>query len=270
MTKQIPEGQLLFKAGEIAEKLDIQPSVVRHWEREFSKHIKPIRLDSGRRLYRKGDLEVFAEIKRLLRVERLTVEGAKLRIAQGQVSRGSKLDAEGDGVAPAGPAAFGTSDVQTSPQATDAQAAPQTLGAQAATQAPGTQAAPLASAASAAREMPASLEEVPAAGPAPGPSLVPHEDGGGPGTSGDAGSASLPDPAGPVVAKAPRRKAPAPKAAPRAAPDAGSDERALRKLIGDVRMELFGLREFMMLSPDRRPRRGPRPVPRTRGKGKKA
>ncbi|MDR3153200.1 MAG: MerR family transcriptional regulator [Deltaproteobacteria bacterium] len=91
MPKKLPEGQLLFKTGEIAEQLDIQPSVVRYWEKEFARHIKPIRLDSGRRLYRKGDLDTFAEIKRLLRVERLTVEGAKLRIARSALPRRNRL-----------------------------------------------------------------------------------------------------------------------------------------------------------------------------------
>ncbi|MDR1080985.1 MAG: MerR family transcriptional regulator [Deltaproteobacteria bacterium] len=267
MTRQLPAGQLLFKAGEIAEKLDLQPSVVRHWEKEFAKHLKPIRLDSGRKLYRKGDLEFFAEIKRLLRVERLTVEGAKLRIAQGQLSRRGRIsqdDLQLPEDAPAGLPLAGTVPVLSPDGAAPESAAPPP-GAPlpAAGDAPET---PVPETAYAAVPIyPETASPAAPARPKPAPRgapIFPEPSAAAP----PARPESAPRGARTAAGQAPASP-PAPETA-RAAP--GAVEGALRKLIDEVRLELFGLRDYLMLSPDRRPKRGPRPAPRPRGKGRKA
>ena len=52
---------------------------MRYWENEFPQ-LRPKRADSKQRTYQRKDLEALLEIKRLLYEERMTIEGAKLRL----------------------------------------------------------------------------------------------------------------------------------------------------------------------------------------------
>jgi DNA-binding transcriptional MerR regulator len=71
--------KLYFKIGEVASIIGVKPYVLRYWESEFST-IKPAKTKSKHRLYRRRDVEVLREIRRLLYEERLTIEGAKKRL----------------------------------------------------------------------------------------------------------------------------------------------------------------------------------------------
>lgn len=72
--------------GEVARKLQISVEVLRKWEREFPKQIKPLRTKGDVRLYSRKDVENIEMIKRLLHTEGMTVAGAqkKLQTRQGQ------------------------------------------------------------------------------------------------------------------------------------------------------------------------------------------
>ncbi len=75
--------QVFYKLGELSEKLGVETSVLRFWEKSFPQ-IKPLKTGPRRRLYRPRDLELFGEIKRLLYGERFTIAGAQKRLGAGR------------------------------------------------------------------------------------------------------------------------------------------------------------------------------------------
>jgi DNA-binding transcriptional MerR regulator len=80
--------KLYHTIGEVAGKLGVQPHVLRYWENEF-KQLRPKRNSSGSRKYRQEDIETLREIKRLLHVEKYTMEGAKKKMQQSSRSKRS-------------------------------------------------------------------------------------------------------------------------------------------------------------------------------------
>ncbi|MCO5141520.1 MAG: MerR family transcriptional regulator [Oligoflexia bacterium] len=76
----IPD-RMYFRIGDVAEIVGVQPYVLRFWEKEFD-FLVPIKNASGQRLYRKGDVESVLLIKKLLYMERYSIEGAKKRIKE--------------------------------------------------------------------------------------------------------------------------------------------------------------------------------------------
>jgi DNA-binding transcriptional MerR regulator len=88
----IPE-KLYYKIGEVSQITGVEPYVLRYWESEF-KIVTPMRTNSRQRLYRKRDLELILEIKKLLYEEKFTIAGAKkkMRRMKGQQENHSKLE----------------------------------------------------------------------------------------------------------------------------------------------------------------------------------
>jgi len=80
MKVSIPD-KLYFKIGEVSRITGVQPYVLRYWETEF-KIVNPQKSRTNQRVYRKNDVELILEIKRLLYKERYTLEGAKTKIKQ--------------------------------------------------------------------------------------------------------------------------------------------------------------------------------------------
>ncbi len=76
----IPD-KLYFKIGEVSALLDVQPYVLRYWETEFD-ILTPNKAPSRHRLYRREDIELLLEIKRLLYTEGYTIEGARNKLKQ--------------------------------------------------------------------------------------------------------------------------------------------------------------------------------------------
>lgn len=76
----IPD-RMYFRIGDVAEIAGVQPYVLRFWEKEFD-FLAPIKNAAGQRLYRKGDVESVLLIKRLLYLERYSIEGARKRIKE--------------------------------------------------------------------------------------------------------------------------------------------------------------------------------------------
>ncbi len=72
---QIPD-KLYFRIGDVSKLTGIKPYVLRYWESEFSA-ISPKKSGTGQRLYRRKDVELVLEIKRLLYEKRFTIEGAR-------------------------------------------------------------------------------------------------------------------------------------------------------------------------------------------------
>ncbi len=90
MSTPVPD-KLYYKIGEVSEITGIEPYVLRYWESEF-KIMSPSRSRSRQRLYRKRDLELIMEIKRLLYDERFTIEGAKKRLQRAGRGRNKQLE----------------------------------------------------------------------------------------------------------------------------------------------------------------------------------
>ncbi len=72
---EIPD-KLFFRIGEVSQLLGLEAYVVRFWEGEF-RGIAPKKSGTGRRLYRRKDVELLLRIKQLLYEKRYTIEGAR-------------------------------------------------------------------------------------------------------------------------------------------------------------------------------------------------
>lgn len=72
--------KLYYKIGEAAQIADVRTSVLRFWETEFE-FLRPLKSPTGQRLYTKQDVELILEIKRLLYVEKFTLEGVRKRFS---------------------------------------------------------------------------------------------------------------------------------------------------------------------------------------------
>ena len=77
--EEIPD-KLYFRIGEVSRLAGIKPYVLRFWESEFH-GIGPKKSGTGHRLYRRKDVEMVLEIKRLLYDKRFTIEGARKILA---------------------------------------------------------------------------------------------------------------------------------------------------------------------------------------------
>ncbi len=87
----IPD-KLYFRIGEVSELTQTKPYVLRYWETEFPT-LKPTKSATGHRLYRRQDVEMVLEIKRLLYEEGFTIEGARKYLA-GNSGNASELKSD--------------------------------------------------------------------------------------------------------------------------------------------------------------------------------
>ena len=71
----IPD-RLYFKIGDVARICAVEPYVLRFWETQFPQ-LKPNKSGTGQRLYRRREVEVALEIKRLVHGEGYTLSGAR-------------------------------------------------------------------------------------------------------------------------------------------------------------------------------------------------
>jgi DNA-binding transcriptional MerR regulator len=88
---EIPD-KLYFRIGEVSRLAGIKPYVLRFWETEFPS-LGPKKSGTGQRMYRRKDVELVLEIKRLLYDQRFTIEGARnLLDAQSKTVRVQKSE----------------------------------------------------------------------------------------------------------------------------------------------------------------------------------
>lgn len=72
---EIP-AKVYFRIGEVARLLEVPTHVLRFWETEF-RSVRPQKSRAGQRVYSRKDVERLALIRRLLKEERYTLEGAR-------------------------------------------------------------------------------------------------------------------------------------------------------------------------------------------------
>ena len=75
----IPD-KLYFRIGEVSRLTRTKAFVLRYWETEFPT-LRPAKSTSGHRLYRRKDVELIFEIRRLLYEKGFTIEGARKQLA---------------------------------------------------------------------------------------------------------------------------------------------------------------------------------------------
>jgi DNA-binding transcriptional MerR regulator len=69
-----------YGIAKVSEMAQVEPHVLRQWEKRFSDFLKPSRDRAGRRYYLAADIAIIRRIKQLIRHEKLTTEGVKRRL----------------------------------------------------------------------------------------------------------------------------------------------------------------------------------------------
>ncbi len=68
--------KVYFRIGEVAEKFNVQPSLIRYWEKEFT-FIKPKKSPKGRRLFSQKDVDRFEIVYHLIKEKGMTIQGVR-------------------------------------------------------------------------------------------------------------------------------------------------------------------------------------------------
>lgn len=89
MPPRLPD-KIYFKIGEVSRIVGVEPYVLRYWETEFDL-LKPGKAPSRHRMYKKKDVELLLEIKRLLYAEGFTIEGARKRLKENKKEERQQL-----------------------------------------------------------------------------------------------------------------------------------------------------------------------------------
>lgn len=88
--------------SEAAEEADLPAHVLRFWESKFT-HLKPIKRNGGRRLYRPQDIQLLKGLRRLLYEEGFTIKGAQKYLRDHGVASVAELGGDEGGVQPEAP-----------------------------------------------------------------------------------------------------------------------------------------------------------------------
>ncbi|MFT4070877.1 MAG: MerR family transcriptional regulator [Dysgonamonadaceae bacterium] len=73
------DSRLYYSIKEVAAHFDVNESLLRYWEKEFSV-INPRKTKGGTRQYSKSDIETIKMVYHLLKEQGLTIEGAKQKL----------------------------------------------------------------------------------------------------------------------------------------------------------------------------------------------
>lgn len=74
--KSLGIKKLYYSISEVSKITDLEQYVLRYWESEFEQ-LNPAKNRAGNRIYTNRDIKLILYIKKLLRDERYTIEGAK-------------------------------------------------------------------------------------------------------------------------------------------------------------------------------------------------
>jgi DNA-binding transcriptional MerR regulator len=75
--------KLYYTIGEVAEMFEVNTSLIRFWEKEFSV-LKPKKNKKGNRLFTAKDIENIRRIYQLVKEQGYTLEGAKAQLKGGK------------------------------------------------------------------------------------------------------------------------------------------------------------------------------------------
>ncbi|WP_290541420.1 MerR family transcriptional regulator [Alistipes sp.] len=85
--------KLFYSMGEVAEMFDVNTSLIRHWESQFS-ILRPKRNKKGNRLFSPEDVGNLKMIYHLVKERGMTLEGAKKALRKAPSESGVNRDAE--------------------------------------------------------------------------------------------------------------------------------------------------------------------------------
>jgi DNA-binding transcriptional MerR regulator len=91
--KNITVKKLYYSISEVSKISGLEQYVLRYWESEFAQ-LNPSKNRAGNRIYTNKDIRLILEVKRLLRDEKYTIEGAKkvLEDTKGTFDNGEQLE----------------------------------------------------------------------------------------------------------------------------------------------------------------------------------
>ncbi|MDN3637018.1 MerR family transcriptional regulator [Neolewinella lacunae] len=81
--------KLYYSIGEVAERLGVNASQIRFWDKEFP-HLKPSKNSRGERRFTKENIRQLEEIHHLLKDRGFTIEGARKAITNGKKTPAAK------------------------------------------------------------------------------------------------------------------------------------------------------------------------------------
>ncbi len=88
--------KLYYSITEVSRETDEETHILRYWEKEFSQ-LNPKKNNAGNRVYSENDLNIVRQIKSLIRDEKLSLAGAKEKMAEFH-SAGDKSSNDGNSV----------------------------------------------------------------------------------------------------------------------------------------------------------------------------
>ncbi len=68
--------KIYYRIGEVAKKFNVQPSLIRYWEKEFA-FIKPKKSAKGTRLFTQKDVDDFEIVYHLIKEKGMTIQGTR-------------------------------------------------------------------------------------------------------------------------------------------------------------------------------------------------
>jgi DNA-binding transcriptional MerR regulator len=83
--------KLYYTIGEVAETFDVNPSLIRFWEKEFP-IIQPKKNKKGNRLFTPKDIENFNKIYQLVKIQGFTLDGAKKELKKKKINDAPLVD----------------------------------------------------------------------------------------------------------------------------------------------------------------------------------
>ena len=82
--------KLYYSIKEVSELTSLKPYVLRYWESEFPS-LKPTKNKAGNRTYKKNDINVILEIKKLLYDKKFTIKGAIEELKSGHITKSDSV-----------------------------------------------------------------------------------------------------------------------------------------------------------------------------------
>lgn len=83
--------KLYYSISEVSKMTSLKPYVLRYWETEFEQ-LKPSKNRAGNRIYRAQDIRVINLIKKLLYLDKYTIEGARQKLKKLNFLEDHQLD----------------------------------------------------------------------------------------------------------------------------------------------------------------------------------
>lgn len=83
--------KLYYSISEVSKLTGLEQYILRYWETEFEQ-LKPGKNRAGNRIYTNKDIKLILQIKKLLRDEKYTIEGAKKNLLDNIIDPSTQVD----------------------------------------------------------------------------------------------------------------------------------------------------------------------------------